>query len=120
MARSKLRKGRPVMAREDHLRLMDWRWTTLQEEINVLGDKQDLVFNYSKDVWIPKHPNLIPLSIKAQETLSKKTGVRKTKQYLDPKRFRSYTIFIFGYSFGMGNTMCELLKGEKNISTPES
>ena len=56
----------------------------VQEEINVLSDKQDLIFNSSKEDCKSEHSYLKDLAVKAQETIRQKTGVRKTSQYLDP------------------------------------
>ena len=54
------------------------------EEIKILSDQQDLIFNHSKDNWQSIFPDLMNESKKAEAILRSRIGVRETAVTMDP------------------------------------
>ena len=54
------------------------------EEINVLSDKQDMIFDPTKDTCNPIYLNLIDLANNAKKTLKDRIGLKTTTEVLDP------------------------------------
>ena len=54
------------------------------EEIRILSDEQDIIYDPLKDTWSPLYPEMNHLALKAKETLKNKIGLKTVTQNLDP------------------------------------
>ena len=67
----------------------------VREEIRILSDEQDIIFDHSKDTWQPLYPDINHSAMKAKETLRSKIGIRNVSQTLDPNELDpTQTLFL--------------------------
>ena len=67
----------------------------IREEIRILSDEQDIIFDPSKDTWQPLHPDIYHSAMKAKDILRSKVGIQYASQTLDPNELDpTQTLFL--------------------------
>ena len=67
----------------------------VREEIRILSDEQDKIFDPSKDTWKPLHPDIIDSAMNAKDTLQRRIGLKTVSQNLDPNDLDpTQTLFV--------------------------